>query len=312
MPHVGPARPRLSAGPAPRTSAPRTTVPRALANDSLNESLTFGDVLVSLAAKQVTQLPKAEQIARDERVLEAMTFASAAEMDTVLDALDRDLQQMEDNTTQLLAEGLRRRELIYDAILNKTAEALAPSRTLTARTSAKLRAELDARREAKQRKTEREIGSASSWRDEDALVRLASPRNAVALTAEVSSLVFGVMLLITLGDFLTAQHQLTAPVGQAPSNELAEYWWDAMRVFLGIYVASLGYIFLRSGSEEWASSYLFEPSGDARGEAGGGSGVPGGGSAARPGLTKWVYDFERDRWREVPEGLSSEEDLDTG
>ena len=299
-PHAGSSSFLLTPHPAPRPFAQRTSLLRALANESANESLTFGDVLVSLAAKQVTQLPKAEQAARDERVLDAMTAASTAEMDTVLDALDRELQQMEDNTTRLLAQGLRQRERSYDAILNKTAEALAPSRMQTARISAKLQAELDARREAKQRETEREIGSASSWRDEDALVRLTSPRHPVALTAEVSSLVFGVMLLITLGDFLTGQYRLTATVDQAPIDEqLVEYWWVAMRAFFAVYVASLGYIFLRSGSEEWASSYLFEPSGEA---GGGTSGVPGGG---RPGLIKWVYDFESDRWREVP---SSEQD----
>ena len=340
------------------TRAPQLRL--ALANDT---RLTVGDMLGDVIKKQITELPDDEQAARAARAIDAIVASSAAEMDACRAQLDRDLQAASRNTTLLLKQKLQRTEQRYLVILNRTAAAIdatiAPSRASTRASSAELRAELQALRDAKEREIARAgVGSASSWRDDAALARFTSqPQHPVALVAQAASLALSVLLLLAFGDFVSTRHQLTSPVHishvqmhmprrtstptptpvasaatdgmfsllaeqqqqeeqSAPKPKTAaaaaaapaapspaRQWWRAIRWMLVVYMGSLGYILTRAGSgEEWASLALgimpASPEAAAAEGEGDGRRRVAGAPARKPGLVKWVYDFQRDQWRE--------------
>ena len=342
VPHAGP----LSAQ-VPHAGTRPCRVSRII--NLANDTLTVGDVLAGSLSRQITALPDDQHIARAERALDAMTAASAAELDALQESLTNDLQRAAQNTSLSLRVALRQMDSQYVSKFNRTEavleKALAPSREQMRAELVALQSARRARDDERRREIARlGVGRSATWRDEAALRRFeAAPKHPIARLCEASALTLSLMLMVVVADFATARHQLTDTVGvasvrlQAPHRTAerrtlieadeqsplflpmhstavaapqtagraaptacAEYWWRAMRSALAVYVVSLGYIVLRSGTDEWAAMALgVLPSSDGDGGEPGHEDAGGGRGRVASGHRRFEYDWEHNRWREV-------------
>ena len=89
-----------------------------------------------------------------------------------------------------------------------------------------------------------------------------------------------------------------APVQEAGKGQWHDRWVTTLRCSLAVYLTSLATILARSGTDDWAARAIgIKPVSEMEGD----NGEWPGGNGRRPptGFVQWVYDWERDTWREA-------------
>ena len=88
-----------------------------------------------------------------------------------------------------------------------------------------------------------------------------------------------------------------APVQEAGKGQWHDRWVTTLRCSLAVYLTSLATILARSGTDDWAARAIgIKPVSEMEGDNGE---WPGGGRRPPTGFVQWVYDWERDTWREA-------------
>ena len=202
------------ARPYSRLAAPRRTRQLIVEN---NASLTIGDVLSSVADRQLSKLSPREQLERDERTLDAMLAAGSAELDAVSKDLDRELERAATNASAVLGAGMRLAERQFDATFNATVYrldcALSQSREEVRSALEQHRLEQAAAQLAEEQQRANQRGYAST---RHALSRRESGlplarKHPVVIACDTSAAVLSLMLFFLIADVASPQHLLTTP-----------------------------------------------------------------------------------------------------